>query len=73
MGNVTEQREWSIRFEPKPSGWRAESHRWQAHCGAPRLRLPDLLVACRLVDMLLGVVVEAHVDEKLTDHDRFDS
>ena len=32
----------------------------------------DLLVACRLVDMLLGVVREVHVDEKLVDDDRFD-
>ena len=33
----------------------------------------DLLVACRLVDMLLGTVVEARIDEKLTAaDDRFD-
>ena len=32
----------------------------------------DLLVACRLVDMLLGTVVEVHVDEKLVRDDRFD-
>jgi hypothetical protein len=32
----------------------------------------DLLVACRLVDMLLGSVVQVHVDEKLTVDDRFD-
>jgi hypothetical protein len=32
----------------------------------------DLLVACRLVDMLLGSVVQVHVDEKLTVGDRFD-
>lgn len=32
----------------------------------------DLLVACRLVDMLLGSVVQVHVDEKLTIGDRFD-
>lgn len=32
----------------------------------------DLLVACRLVDMLLGRVVQVHVDEKLTVDDRFD-
>jgi PadR family transcriptional regulator len=32
----------------------------------------DLLVACRLVDMLLGTVVQVHVDEKLTVDDRFD-
>ena len=32
----------------------------------------DLLIACRLVDMLLGSVVRVHVDEKLTVDDRFD-
>ena len=32
----------------------------------------DLLVACRLVDVLLGSVVQVHVDEKLTDNDTFD-
>ncbi len=32
----------------------------------------DLLVACRLVDMLLGSVIWASVDEKLTVGDRFD-
>ena len=32
----------------------------------------DLLVACRLVDMLLDTVTEAHVDKKLVDNDRFD-
>ena len=32
----------------------------------------DLLIACRLVDMLLGNVIHIHVDEKLFDHDRFD-
>ena len=32
----------------------------------------DLLVACRLVDMLLGSLVQVHVDEKLTAGDRFD-
>ncbi|MXZ78427.1 MAG: ATP-binding protein [Acidimicrobiia bacterium] len=32
----------------------------------------DLLVACRLVDMLLGAVVEVRVDEKLVPGDRFD-
>ena len=32
----------------------------------------DLLVACRLVDMLLDTVVEAHVDKKLVKDDRFD-
>ena|SRR5437762_2761375 len=32
----------------------------------------DLLVACRLVDVLLGSVVQVHVDEKLTVDDRFD-
>jgi hypothetical protein len=32
----------------------------------------DLLVACRLVDVLLGSVVQANVDEKLTADDRFD-
>ena len=32
----------------------------------------DLLIACRLVDMLLGTVVQMHVDEKLTVDDRFD-
>jgi hypothetical protein len=32
----------------------------------------DLLVACRLVDMLLGTVVEVHIDEKLVRDDRFD-
>jgi hypothetical protein len=32
----------------------------------------DLLVACRLVDVLLGSVVQVHVDEKLTEDDRFD-
>jgi len=31
-----------------------------------------LLVACRLVDMLLGSVVQVHVDEKLVIDDRFD-
>ena len=30
------------------------------------------MVACRLVDMLLGSVVQVHVDEKLTVGDRFD-
>ncbi len=32
----------------------------------------DLLVACRLVDVLLGNLVEARCDEKLFDDDRFD-
>jgi len=32
----------------------------------------DLLAATRLVDMLLGTVVQAHVDEKLVPDDRFD-
>lgn len=32
----------------------------------------DLLVACRLVDMLLGSVVEARIDDKLVPGDRFD-
>jgi hypothetical protein len=32
----------------------------------------DLLIACRLVDMLLGSLVQVHVDEKLTAGDRFD-
>src|SRR5260370_34106788 len=32
----------------------------------------DLLVACRLVDMLLDTVTEAHVDKKLVENDRFD-
>ena len=32
----------------------------------------DLLVACRLVDMLLDTVTEAHVDSKLVENDRFD-
>lgn len=32
----------------------------------------DLLEACRLVDMLLGMVVAVHVDEKLVLDDRFD-
>jgi hypothetical protein len=32
----------------------------------------DLLIACRLVDVLLGRVVRVHVDEKLTVDDRFD-
>ncbi len=32
----------------------------------------DLLVAYRFVDLLLGNVVRVHVDEKLTDDDRFD-
>src|ERR1700722_600212 len=32
----------------------------------------DLLVVCRLVDILLGTVVQVHVDEKLTVDDRFD-
>lgn len=32
----------------------------------------DLLIACRLVDMLLGNVLYAHVDEKLIPDDRFD-
>jgi hypothetical protein len=32
----------------------------------------DLLVACRLVDVLLGSLVRVHVDEKLTAGDRFD-
>ncbi len=32
----------------------------------------DLLVACRLVDLLLGVAVEVRVDEKLVDDDVFD-
>ena len=32
----------------------------------------DLLVACRLVDMLLGVAVEVRVDKKLEDGDVFD-
>ena len=31
----------------------------------------DLLVACRLVDMLLGTVVQAHMDEKFCVNDRF--
>lgn len=32
----------------------------------------DLLVACRLVDVLLESTVEVHIDEKLVDDDRFD-
>ena len=32
----------------------------------------DLLVGCRLVDVLLGEVLEVRVDEKLVDDDRFD-
>ncbi|PYS47740.1 MAG: hypothetical protein DMG13_27140, partial [Acidobacteria bacterium] len=32
----------------------------------------DLLIACRLVDMLLGSVLQAYVDQKLVDDDRFD-
>jgi len=32
----------------------------------------DLLEACRLVDVLLGMVVTVHVDEKLVPDDRFD-
>ena len=32
----------------------------------------DLLVACRLVDMMLDTVTEAHVDIKLVKDDRFD-
>ncbi|MFL6263058.1 MAG: ATP-binding protein [Thermoanaerobaculia bacterium] len=32
----------------------------------------DLLVACRLVDVLLGTLVQVHVDEKLIPGDRFD-
>jgi hypothetical protein len=32
----------------------------------------DLLVACRLVDVLLGSVVQVHVDEKLSENDTFD-
>ena len=32
----------------------------------------DLLIACRLVDMLLGSVLHACVDQKLVDDDRFD-
>lgn len=32
----------------------------------------DLLVATRLVDVLLGTVAQAHVDEKLVPDDRFD-
>ncbi len=32
----------------------------------------DLLVACRLVDMLLGEIAEAYVDHKLVADDRFD-
>lgn len=32
----------------------------------------DLLVACRLVDMLLGNVIHAYVDKKLISDDRFD-
>jgi hypothetical protein len=32
----------------------------------------DLLVACRFVDVLLGSVVQVHLDEKLTADDRFD-
>ncbi len=32
----------------------------------------DLLVACRLVDVLLSGVVQVHVDEKLTENDTFD-
>lgn len=32
----------------------------------------DLLVACKLVDVLLGTVVEVSVDEKLVPADRFD-
>jgi len=32
----------------------------------------DLLVAARLVDVLLGSIVETHVDEKLVPDDRFD-
>ena len=32
----------------------------------------DLLVACRLVDVMLGSIKTAHVDEKLVPQDRFD-
>ena len=32
----------------------------------------DLLIACRLVDMLLGSILHAQVDEKLVQDDRFD-
>jgi hypothetical protein len=32
----------------------------------------DLLVACRLVDMMLDTVTEAHIDIKLVKNDRFD-
>ena len=32
----------------------------------------DLFVACRLVDVLLGSVVEVRVDQKLVDDDVFD-
>lgn len=32
----------------------------------------DLLIACRVVDMLLDTVTEAHVDSKLVEDDRFD-
>jgi hypothetical protein len=31
-----------------------------------------MVIACRLVDMLLGTVVQVHVDAKLTVDDRFD-
>ena len=32
----------------------------------------DLLVACRFVDILLGIVIEVHCDEKSFVDDRFD-
>lgn len=32
----------------------------------------DLLIACRFVDMLLGNILQAHVDKKLVPDDRFD-
>ncbi len=32
----------------------------------------DLMVACRLVDVLIGSVPRVHVDKKLVPHDRFD-
>ena len=52
-----------ISIARKPSGLTA------AHRG---YEYQDLLVACRLVDVLLGSVVQVSVDEKLTVDDRFD-
>lgn len=49
--------------------WRVMASLEAAHRG---YAYQDLLVACKLVDVLLGTIVEASVDEKVVPADRFD-